>query len=558
MSKECENGNCDFRTVGNEDIDKCPICGANLRFTRSGLFMEQIRVIKEMREEDRKNGRADKHIRYIRPRYMVWENVCGAFSSNGGEDFRAVLEETAKVADKDAVIPRPENGKWSYSGCIVGNGWSIAWRTHDAQYWGVPQRRKRICLVADFDGDTAGKILFDVQLRGEAEYAEAFKIVADIRAESRSEVQSVSEGVSRDTEQGKTERKGTSADVEGSVGETGDSAVDATHALSFQERAGKPGGGKGILIQEEKTGSLSTLCNQSVCCDGAEGINGDVAGTLDASYYKGCGERQGVEREVVCCLNDQGGEVMGVSEEVTGALRAQEHGHQPVVYGISAYDSNSMKSSNPHSGIYEADTSRTLDLNGGSPACNQGGMAVVQCGKAVESHAQDARYNVGDVNQPLSANMEHDPANGGLVLQNNDVICIDQGAGKSGANVSVEQTPTLSTTHGGEPVICIEGNGSRESHRGDGYSESETMYTLNTVEQHAVCIGNGQVDQLKESEKVGALNCMHDQQAILTYGLDRASFNQGVNAQYDFSVDEELAAPLVARGPGGAAVFSRE
>lgn len=515
MSKECENGNCDFRTVGNEDIDKCPICGANLRFTRSGLFMEQIRVIKEMREEDRKNGRADKHIRYIRPRYMVWENVCGAFSSNGGEDFRAVLEETAKVADKDAVIPRPENGKWSYSGCIVGNGWSIAWRTHDAQYWGVPQRRKRICLVADFDGDTAGKILFDVQLRGEAEYTDTFKTVSDIGTESRSEVQPFSESVSRDTEQGETERKGTSADVEGSVGETGDSAVDATHALSFQERAGKPGGGKRILIQEEKTGSLSTLCNQSVCCDGSEEIissDREIAGTLDVSYYKGCGTRRGRERTIV--LNDQGGEVMGVSEEVSGALRAQEHGHQPVVYGISAYDSNSMKSSNPHSGIYKADTSRTLDMNGGSPACNQGGMAVVQCG-------------------------------------NNDVICIDQGAGKSGANVSVEQTPTLSTTHGGEPVICIEGNGSRESHRGDGYSESQTMYTLNTVEQHAVCIGNGQVDQLKESDKVGALNCMHDQQAILTYGLDRASFNQGENAQFDFSVDEELAAPLVARGPGG-------
>ena len=124
---------------------------------RSGLFMEQIRVIKEMREHDKANRGADE---YIRPRYMVWENVPGAFSSNKGEDFRAVLEETARIADKNAVIPRPTGG-WTPSGCIMGNGWSIAWRLHDAQFWGVPQRRKRISLVADFGGETAPEILFE-------------------------------------------------------------------------------------------------------------------------------------------------------------------------------------------------------------------------------------------------------------------------------------------------------------------------------------------------------------------------------------------------------------
>ena len=130
---------------------------AGLDGERSGLFMEQIRIIKEMRENERRNGRADES---IRPRYMVWENVPGAFSSNGGEDFRIVLEETAKVADPDAVIPRPE-GKWSQAGCILGPGWSIAWRVHDAQFWGVPQRRKRIALVADFGGQSAPEILFE-------------------------------------------------------------------------------------------------------------------------------------------------------------------------------------------------------------------------------------------------------------------------------------------------------------------------------------------------------------------------------------------------------------
>jgi len=130
---------------------------AGLAGERSGLFMEQIRIVKEMREADVRSGRTDE---YIRPRYMVWENVPGALSSNGGEDFRIVLEETARVADESAVIPRPE-GKWSNAGAVVGDGWSIAWRIHDAQFWGVPQRRKRIALVADFGGQTAPEILFE-------------------------------------------------------------------------------------------------------------------------------------------------------------------------------------------------------------------------------------------------------------------------------------------------------------------------------------------------------------------------------------------------------------
>ena len=130
---------------------------AGLEGERSGLFMEQIRIIKEMREHDRRtNGRTDE---FIRPRYMVWENVPGALSSNKGEDFRCVLEETAKIVQEDATIPRPDK-PWSYAGCIMGDGWSIAWRIHDAQFWGVPQRRKRIALVADFGGRSAPEILF--------------------------------------------------------------------------------------------------------------------------------------------------------------------------------------------------------------------------------------------------------------------------------------------------------------------------------------------------------------------------------------------------------------
>jgi DNA (cytosine-5)-methyltransferase 1 len=180
---------------------------AGLAGERSGLFMEQIRIIKEMRDESAKqlrSGGATFDIRHIQPRYMVWENVPGAFSSNKGEDFRAVLEETAKVVCENAAIPRLEGGRWTPSGCIMGDGWSIAWRVHDAQFWGVPQRRKRIALVADFGGDTAPEILF--------------------------ERKSLSGNFETSREAGK--------EVAGAVGENIDKAI------SFQERAGKPGGAK--------------------------------------------------------------------------------------------------------------------------------------------------------------------------------------------------------------------------------------------------------------------------------------------------------------------------
>ena len=130
---------------------------AGLAGERSGLYMEQIRIIREMRNADILRGRTGQ---LIRPRFMVWENVPGAFSSNGGEDFRAVLEEAARTADPNAVVPGPPAGRWPASGAVLGDGWSLAWRVLDAQFWGVPQRRRRIVLVADFGGRAAPEILF--------------------------------------------------------------------------------------------------------------------------------------------------------------------------------------------------------------------------------------------------------------------------------------------------------------------------------------------------------------------------------------------------------------
>ena len=143
-----------------QDLSVAKTNRVGLNGQRSGLFMEQIRIVKEMREHDRT---ANKHVGYrIRPRYMVWENVPGALSSNNRKDFQAVLEETARIADPNANVPGlEEKQKWANAGCIMGNGWSIAWRVHDAQFWGVPQRRRRISLVGDFGGQTAPEILFE-------------------------------------------------------------------------------------------------------------------------------------------------------------------------------------------------------------------------------------------------------------------------------------------------------------------------------------------------------------------------------------------------------------
>lgn len=224
---------------------------AGLAGARSGLFMEQIRVIKEMREHDKQLGWAGE---LIRPRYMVWENVPGALSSNKGRDFAAVLEETIRIVEPEAPgIEVPEKG----------------WPT-----WGVPQRRRRIALVADFGGDTAFEILF--------------------------------------------ERTGMSGDLEprGEAGERPAGGAEAGASYAVRIRGGCDGGGKGALIQTEKPDTLGTGNDQTI--------------------------------------------------------------FQGAAYGICSYASNSMKSSNPHSGVYVADTSRTLDLNGGNPACNQGGIAVVQ------------------------------------------------------------------------------------------------------------------------------------------------------------------------------------
>ena len=204
-----------------------------LQGQRSGLFMEQIRIVKEMRDECARQLQLRGSDDNIRPRYMVWENVPGAFSSNNGEDFRVVLEEIARVKDKTATIPRPDKGKWSYSGCIVGDGWSIAWRLHDAQFWGVPQRRKRISLVADFGGQSASEILFERN------------------------------GLSGDSEQSEQTREEVAGSTGASTGESDSAFTLKIRGGCERDSSGKKAG-KGALVQTERSGTLGVSQDQTL------------------------------------------------------------------------------------------------------------------------------------------------------------------------------------------------------------------------------------------------------------------------------------------------------
>ena len=349
---------------------------AGLAGARSGLYMEQIRIIKEMRERDRRMGRTGE---FVRPRYMVWENVPGAFSSNGGKDFAAVLEEAIRVAEPEAPdIEVPEKGWNTWGGYHdeMGGRWSVAWRVLDAQHWGVPQRRRRIALVADFGGDTAWEILFEQQS------------MSGYPAESG------------------TEGERPSADAESG----------ASYAVRI--RGGCDGGGKGALVQTEKSGTIKAGNDQTIFCLKGNAIDRDTAQNgkwyqEDKSYTLDATDRHGVcagpdcltpwdcqskrifgtegkaptlqggvgggvnnpamllagfklgnseqarsigyteeqaptlnaecggNKPAVLCLNDQGGNVMGVSHDVSGTLRAQEHGHQPAVM---AFDTTQITS----------------------------------------------------------------------------------------------------------------------------------------------------------------------------------------------------------------------
>ena len=378
---------------------------------RSSLFYEAIRIVKEMREAT--NGKY--------PRYIVWENVPEAFSSNKGEDFKAVLTEICKVKDEQVSISKP--AKWENAGRIMGDGFSIAWRLLDAQYWGVPQRRQRIYLVADFDGGSAGKILFESEglsgysAQGFKSWQNAANGITEGVGETGGQDSLMFENHSQDTRyRGPLAVAQTVSSTYGTGGNNQPFVVQTPKTLKV--RCGCEGGGKGALVQENLSATLSTNNDQTL--------------------------------------------------------------FQPRAYGVCAKNSNSMKSDNPNSGFYEADTSRCLDANGGNPTCNQGGIAV------------------------------------------------------------------------------IEGNGSRPSHRGDGYKESDVMYTLNATEQHAVAIAEVHATlSANDGPKGPSSQMMKNPEenfvGEVSYGIGRPAMNQGYNAKFSFQIEEEVEPTLVASGASGVA-----
>lgn len=379
---------------------------AGLDGERSGLFMEQVRIVKEMRERDEERQRDRRTDKYIRPRFMVWENVPGAFTSPGkrngeehkGEDFQAVLTEIARIAKSNCPnVPLPKDRKWPHSGCIMGIGdngqpFSIAYRLHDAQFWGVPQRRKRIALVADFGGCAAPNILFE-------------------------KVSALEQGLPRDIEQSKQTREGTTKDSERSTRETSktyDVRISSDGTKNWRAHCYETD-----ICRSLDTGGEDPNSNH----DGVTVVQGFPLGfraentrTYDEKATTVCnGTRPGYTCGVVQTYSiDQGGgkSACNVLEEQSPTLTTTHDG-APAVYNISAYESNAMKSSNPHSGIYEAKASRTLDLNGGNPGCNQGGTMIL------ENHPNDSRVKIKEDNivQTLSSRMGTGGGNVPMVME---------------------------------------------------------------------------------------------------------------------------------------------
>ena len=367
--------------------------------TRSGLFYEAIRIIREMRESN--NGRY--------PTFAIWENVPGAFSSNGGEDFRCVLEELAKICGCGGTIPRPANGKWRHAGEIVGDGFSIAWRVLDAQYWGVPQRRKRIYLVADFAGGRAGKILFE------------------------------RESVLGNPSQGGAQREDVADDAAGCAGGSG-GAGRVIYALQGNgiDRA-DTAGCNGCGWKANVSYTLNTIDRQAICFKPNQAVLYEPRAAMDENWAE---------------------------SDVKNVLRANaSKSYHAVCYALDSLHSNSMKSSNPHSGFHAEPVAKTLQAGGVDPTCNQGGNVIVQSYQKV----------VG-------------------------ALCMDDYKGPNRQYISQDKLVVYDCRGNGDGSVVPNLTGDHENR--------VTDYT-------AVCVGNWQMHQTELGDKTGALNCMHDQQAVV-------------------------------------------
>jgi DNA (cytosine-5)-methyltransferase 1 len=432
---------------------------------RSGLFREATRIIREMRQAT--DGKY--------PRFVVWENVPGAFSSNKGMDFRSVLQEIGQTE-----IPMPENGKWANAGMAELPECEIAWRVLDAQYWGVPQRRRRIFLVADFatDGRCAAEILFEP------------------------------ESVSGNTSEGESQREGAAEGTERSIGATGEDCV------------------KRCVNRIEENQPMSVF----------EDPRGKVSLSNKTNTLSTAGGKPGQGMTVVL---------------------GYRHKHAASCFNICSYASNSMKSGNPYSGVYRADKTRTLDLNGGNPACNQGGTMIVTAGfKAGQSAKAGLGYAIETASCLTSQCNGVEPTIICYDMTHADEVMrpvkdgiaptLNARMGTGGNQVPVVQggyipdtANTLTARMDGSPcvdrepqVVAVQGSmiGRSEKNGPQGSGLSDVCFTLNTVDRHAVCVGNGQPNQSQLQTTVGSLNCMHDQQCVMISKTSFAKYEEVDNA----------------------------
>ena len=387
--------------------------------SRSNLFHEAVRIIREMREKT--NGKY--------PRWAVWENVPGALSSQNGQDFRCVLESLIRIEAPEADVPLPGYGKWLPAGEILGDHYSLAWRILDAaQGWGVAQRRKRIFAVLDLDGQCAGKVLFE------------------------------SEGMSGYTPPRGEARKGT---------------------------AGSAASGAGTSGEFDGVNLAGGFCTEHSADSRSIGYEDERAPTL----------RAGVVPGVAIEFNPTDSRIKIREDGVCQTLlsRMGTGGNQvPLVFGISADQSNAMLSENPHAGIYEADTSRTLDCNGGSPACNQGGMIVVEPVVFTQNQRDEVRELGGQSGTISASPGTHQQTY--VAQQKHPSYCMTTG---NFTQLGEEKTPPIMARDYKDPPV------------------------------------------IGKDEPV--------------YSLDRACFNAGQNAQYRINIGEEKAPTLVAEGPSAVA-----
>lgn len=379
---------------------------AGLAGERSGLFVEAVRIIKEMRKAT--NG--------MYPTFAIWENVPGAFSSNNGEDFRAVLEELARVEQPNAVIPRPpRGGRWSKAGAIAGNGWSLAWRQLDSQYFGVAQRRKRIALILDLGGQRAGEILFE---------RTSLSRHPDPRIPAWKEVAGLTTNCSAGNDR--------------VVAEGGQNA-----AYTLKIRSGCAGGGKGALVQTEKTGTLSTLQDQTLFQLIREPTYCISGNTVDRkTNQNGSGVRENGSFTVNTV--DRHAVVYSIQEENPA---------QPVV----------LESNQVHATVTQTGICPTLPASMGLGGGYVPMITDHPADKPVvfENHAQDARYKEAPTCSPtVVARWGTGGGNTPLVAVPGQVTSYGIGNGQAHAYAyaSKEKSGTLDTMHDAQ-AVAIEYSG---------------------------------------------------------------------------------------------------